>query len=258
MRRNLGIICKASWIEFFRRKEFYVVFILMSLFGLGVGVTRLVGVDSAATAGFLMSFGLSMSYLLAALLAVMMTSRQMPGEIENRTLHTMLAKPVTRGEVLIGKVLATTSIASLTLIILASISYFPTPKSEEQSLLALAQAIALQCVGLGVLAGLTTMLTFVFSTPVAALIAVAVFFFGGAAVNYATLAMEQVLGAGAHVGGRLLSIVPDFSVFNHVERFVQGQEPIALGSFLAILAYGAGLFAVFHLVGAWLFERKSI
>ena len=100
----------ASWLigrgvgyELLRRKDFFVLLILMGLFLMGVWLTHLVGIDNKATATFLYNLGLMFAYACSHLMVLLVGFRQIPEEIERRTLHTLLAKPISRASVVMGK-----------------------------------------------------------------------------------------------------------------------------------------------------------
>lgn len=256
--RNIGLISKTVWLEFLRRKDFYVVVLFMGLFVIGVVVTRIIGVDSAKTAEFLMSFGLSASATLAAILVATLAARQLPNEFEKRTLYPLLAKPVSRAEFLMGKIFAVVSISALTMIVLVAICWISTPKSPAQQPLALAQMIGLQIVGLSLLGLLSMTISLFCPAVVAGLLALVLYFLGTSIVNGLNAIATKLLGESGNLLGAALSVVPDFSAFNHVDRYVSGQAPMSAESFLAIVAYGALSFGFYAIVAAWSFERKAI
>lgn len=256
--RNLNLIAWTVWLEFIRRKDFYVVLILVGLFVTAASVTRLIGIDSAATARFLMSFGLTMSYFLAAVLASTMAARQMPAELDKRTIYPLLARPVSRGTVLLGKALAVTAISCGCLVLFGVLSYLPIPKSDGQSFVVLVQALGLQMIALAVLSSLAILLSLAMPPAVAALLSLACFFAGAAALNGSALALERIFGPAGQVLHRATAIIPDFSPFNQIERFVNDQSAIAPAVLLATVAYGVGLMIVLHLIATWIFNRKPI
>lgn len=249
--RNLVLIAQTVWLQALRRKDLYVIFVMAGFFGLWVAASRIIGIDSAGTASFLMSLGLSASFTLSAIVAAVFGSRQLPGEFEARTLYPLLARPVARGEVFLGKALGVATISIGTLIILALIAYVPTPKAEEQSFAMLVQALLLQSVALALLTVFSMALSLVTPAAVAMLISLTVYFMGAAILNYAASALG---GAAAHA----LVFVPDFSIFNHAQRFVDGGAALSMVSFGGIALYGAGLAAALVAVAASIFNRKRI
>jgi Cu-processing system permease protein len=89
------------WLEMIRRKDFYVLLILLvallflllsiNIFGLG-GMVRYVA-----------DVGLMFAWLFSVILAVSLAGRQLPQEEAKGTIYPLLAKPITRMELLLGK-----------------------------------------------------------------------------------------------------------------------------------------------------------
>lgn len=258
MIRNLFLIAKTVWIQALRRKDIYVVMILALIFAFWVVVTRIVGIDSAATASFLMSLGLSVSYILAAVVTAGMASRQLPGEFESRSLYPLLAQPVTRGEVFLGKALGVSSLSVGVLLVLVPISYLPTPGDEEQRLAVLAQAVALQAVALCTLTFFAMMLSLFFPAAVSLLLSLAVFFVGATAINYVSLMLGRIASVLGSAAERVFSVIPDFSIFNQIQRFVDAQPAITAPAFAGIVLYGCGLILGMYLFSAYCFARRRI
>jgi ABC-type transport system involved in multi-copper enzyme maturation permease subunit len=92
-----------SFKEVIRRKDFYVLFLLLagllaflfseSFFGIS-DITR-----------YLKDIGLSAVLFLSIMIALPFSSKQLPAEIESKTIYPLLSKPVSRASVVIGKYL---------------------------------------------------------------------------------------------------------------------------------------------------------
>lgn len=256
--RNLLLIANTVWLQALRRKDIYVVFILAGFFGVWVLASRIIGIETEGTANFLMSLGLSASYVLAAAIAIALGSRQLPGEFESRTLYPLLARPVSRGEIFLGKAIGVAGISIASLLLLIAITYLPTPKGEEHRAAVLAQAIALQMASLVLLVAMTMALSIVLPPAVTMLVALAVFWGSGPIVNFATSKAGE-WGSGLGTAARhALSIVPDFSMFNQVQRFVEAQSAAPAEAFFGMLLYAAALSAVMYLAAAYAFGRKMV
>lgn len=115
---SILLISRGVWIETIRRKEFYVLLILMGLFIAGAFIIKMIGTEGASTTNFLLNLGLSLSVYAAHLLGLLSAARQVPADLEARTLYPILAKPVSRGQYLIGKWFASSVSACLTLALL--------------------------------------------------------------------------------------------------------------------------------------------
>jgi len=94
--RPITTVGKGVIIELIRRKDLYVLGMLMVVFCIGAVSARAAGIKEAATGTFLLNLGMTLSYIFAHLLTLVLAVRQVPSEIENRTIYPILARPVTR------------------------------------------------------------------------------------------------------------------------------------------------------------------
>src|SRR5579862_8738083 len=87
--------------ELYRRKDFYVLFILTVL------ITGLMYVmnffHDIQVIRFIKEICLMLIWVSALVIAVTTTARQIPFERESRTIFPLLAKPISRWQVLLGK-----------------------------------------------------------------------------------------------------------------------------------------------------------
>ncbi|MDW8308485.1 MAG: ABC transporter permease, partial [Verrucomicrobiales bacterium] len=87
--------------ELYRRKDFYVLFVLTALITLLLGAVNFF--NDPKIVRYLKEVCLLLIWISAVVIAVTTTARQIPSEKENRTIFPLLAKPVTRWEVILGK-----------------------------------------------------------------------------------------------------------------------------------------------------------
>jgi ABC-type transport system involved in multi-copper enzyme maturation permease subunit len=258
MVHRVFLIARTVWLEFLRRKDFYVVMILVGMFAVGIVVVRTIGVENPATARFLMSLGLLLSYALAAILTATVAARQLPNEIEKHTLQPLLAKPVSRAEVILGKSVAVTAVACASLMLFLVLSWAPVPKLPDQHFVAFIQMAGLRMVALCVLGMYTIALSLFMPAVVAILISLGTFFAAATVVNF----IGQVVGHSWRLGGKLvervLAIVPDFSLFEHSQRYVEGASPMAVTAVFAVLVYAAVFAAFFYSLTVWRFNRRPL
>ena len=92
-----GVVIK----ELYRRKDFYVLFILTALITLLMGSVTFF--HDAKIARYLKEICLLLVWISALVIAIGAGARQLPAERENRTIFPLLAKPVTRWQVVLGK-----------------------------------------------------------------------------------------------------------------------------------------------------------
>jgi ABC-type transport system involved in multi-copper enzyme maturation permease subunit len=102
-RRRIVAIARNTFREAVRDRVLYnlVLFVLL----LSVGAVFLGAASASQDAKIIIDFGLSATLLFGAFIAVFVGVGLVRKEIERRTLYTIFAKPVGRGEFLLGKYL---------------------------------------------------------------------------------------------------------------------------------------------------------
>lgn len=92
-----GVVIK----ELYRRKDFYVLFVLTALITLTLGSVSFF--HDPKIVRYLKDICLLLIWISSLVIAITTAARQIPAERENRTIFPLLAKPVTRGQLIVGK-----------------------------------------------------------------------------------------------------------------------------------------------------------
>jgi ABC-type transport system involved in multi-copper enzyme maturation permease subunit len=92
-----GVVIK----ELYRRKDFYVLFILTALITVATGMVNFF--HNPKIVRYVMDICQLLIWISALLIAITTAARQIPAERESRTIFPLLAKPVTRWQVILGK-----------------------------------------------------------------------------------------------------------------------------------------------------------
>ena len=92
-----GVVIK----ELYRRKDFYVLFVLTAVITLLLASVNLFHDDRIVR--YLKEICLLLIWVSALVIAVGTAARQIPAERESRTIFPLLAKPVSRWQVILGK-----------------------------------------------------------------------------------------------------------------------------------------------------------
>ncbi len=249
-----GIVIK----EMYRRKDFYVLFILTVLISLLMGSVNFFNDDKIVR--FLKEICLLLIWLSTLTIAIITTARQIPAERENRTIFPLLAKPVTRAELVMGKFLGCWLACGLALVVFygffGSIIAF---HEQHLPLLNYFQALWLHWMMLGIVIALALLGSVVFAAP----------------SSNATICFVVVLGIlllGRHLGkvaaglaepsGTILyavyHLIPHLEIFDVRDLIIHNQGLIDWGPWLLATPYALAYIAIF-LVAAWLvFRRKSL
>ena len=92
-----GVVIK----ELYRRKDFYVLFVLTAVITIAAGMVHFF--DDPKIVNYLKAICVLLISISALIIAIVMAARQLPAERESRTIFPLLAKPVTRAQVILGK-----------------------------------------------------------------------------------------------------------------------------------------------------------
>jgi ABC-type transport system involved in multi-copper enzyme maturation permease subunit len=221
----------------------------LSVFGLAG--RWLIGPD-VESARFVLSFNLQASYWAALLLTWAICLRQIAPEIENRSLHLLLARPVGRAEILVVRTLVAAALGVVALLAFSTMIYLLAPTVPDLHFSAGLQMLLLRACAVLVLAVIATVLALLLPAASAAPVALGLVLLGGLFLHHATLSWPGALQL------PLFLLVPDFSLFDVVEFFVAGQPGIAWATMVGIFLYVFLFVTVWLTAGIWVFQRREV
>src|SRR3954454_13376686 len=100
---NIFAIASVVLKEMYRRKDFYVLFVLTALLTLVMGSVNIFNDNKVVR--YLKEICLLLIWVSSLVIAITTAARQIPAERESRTIFPLLAKPVTRNHLVLGKFL---------------------------------------------------------------------------------------------------------------------------------------------------------
>ncbi len=284
--RRIAAIAAVTWTELVRMKVFYFL-IIFALLVIGNSFF-LAKFSFEEEFQMLKDIALGAMSIFSALLAILATATLLPKDIEDRTIYTILAKPVSRTEYLLGKLagvflLLTLSVLLMgavfgvvlllrtqTLLHLTELEMQGLPAQELQAALdkirraghdpnLLAGGIVI-LVKAWLLAAMTMFIsTFSTSAIFTTISAFAVYFIGhlqATAREYWLASNESALLTKFALG-LLALIFPDLQAFNLVDDIVAGTA-IPLPILLKTVALGCGYIAVYSALGAAIFHQREL
>lgn len=157
-------LAKVVVLEMVRRKDFYVLFILIVLLTGTAGSVNLF--NDRSIVRYLKEICLLLIWLSGLVIAITCTARQIPAEREHRTIFPLLAKPVTRWQFLLGKFLGCWLATGLAL---AGFYLFfglvSATRESQWQLLNYLQAAWLHWMMLGIVVAFTLLGSIIFAAP---------------------------------------------------------------------------------------------
>jgi ABC-2 type transport system permease protein len=284
--RRIGVIATHTFTQLVRMKVFYflaifaVIVLGSNLFNIqGIGRPDLQGMDVLR---MIRSWSLGTMTLFSVVLGVVATALLLPKDVEDRTLYTILAKPVPRLDYLIGKLAGVLILIFVSLLVMDLLMtgvltvrthmvvaeqmerVAAWPQVEKDALRAeilrqgptwsLHGATLAVFMRSAVIASTALLLsTFSTSTLFTTISCFLVYFIGNfqADARDMYLSGSDGIGPGGKAAGLAVAVVfPDFQLFNVIDGVIEGATlPLAsLGTLAGITAF----YVVLHTFVSWL------
>ena len=284
---RIAAIASNTLLELVRLKVFYFMLIFaLLLIGSSAFMVRFTFQQQFQV---LKDVSLGAMSVFTWLLATLSTAMLLPKDIEDRTLYTILAKPVPRLEYLLGKLFGVLAMLAISLVCMGALflvvlyareqivlaeTVKVTPPGELEAALRdvraltfnsnLLPGIAIIYLKAAVVAALTLLLsTFASSWIFTIIVSVMMYIIG----HVQPIAREYWLEAvpGGTVASPVLKIFlglvavafPDFQLFNLVDDIVVGNT-VSMVMFLKTTGLGCGYVFIYTLVGYLMFANKEL
>jgi len=249
-----GVVVK----ELCRRKDLYVLFVLTAVLTLALSSASFFGETEAAR--YVKEVCLLLIWVAALVIGVTLASRQIPAEKELRTLYPLLAKPVTRTQVVLGKFAGCWAASGLSLLAFYLFFVVVTGLQEGQwPLLRYVQALTLHWMFLGVVTALAMLGSVVLAAPSSTntivLVAVGGILLVARHLNTVALGLEEPLQSLLYA---LYFAIPHLEIFDVRDLLIHGWEAIPWLAWLGALIYGAVYAAVFLFLACLIFRRQEL
>jgi ABC-type transport system involved in multi-copper enzyme maturation permease subunit len=244
--------------ELYRRKDFYVLFVLTALITLLMGSLNFFNSDRLVR--FVKEICLLLIWVSALVIAITTAARQIPAERENRTIFPLLAKPITRAEVMLGKFLGCWLATGMALVVFYLFFGLITVTREHTLPLAhYFQALWLHWQMLGVVVALSLLGSVLFTSPaenvtITLIVSVGILFVGQHLHKVASRLPEP----SAAIVAALYYAIPHLEFFD-VRRLIIHNWPLIAWSDVGLATvYGLAYSALFLLAAGMVFRRKAL
>ena len=253
--RQIRALAFVSVLELYRRKDLIVVVVLSQVILLPFLFVTPFGVSGAGR--YVNELALLLVWLFSAAIGLGVSARLFPPEFESRTIYPLLAKPVGRGTILLGKYAGALA-ASLSALAVFYLAYglLVGVRQGVWFPLTLLQAFVLHVgflvvvTALGVLGSL--LLTPSANLTLCGLVTVGMLAFGQRLPELAAAQPRP----GKWVLEALHWVGPHLEFFDLRQRLVHGWPGVGWGVCAAALAYALGYAAVCLALAGWAFRRK--
>jgi len=254
--RNTLVIAQAVWIETLRRKDLYVLAALLAALLLVFVSLDIFGVRSMVS--YIKEIGLLMTWVFAWILVIGVSVRQLPQEEKSGTIFPLLAKPVTRAELITGKWLGALGVAAAsTLVLYILLAGIVAARGGMCNVALMLEAWALHACFMAVVAAMGLLFSTRMNSDAAAALTGILSF---AAFALLPRVPELAGGAGSLQKTALMFVyyaLPHLELFDLRQRLAHDWEAMPLEPFLMIGAYGI-LVSTALLALGWLAYRRKM
>jgi ABC-type transport system involved in multi-copper enzyme maturation permease subunit len=255
---NVWAVSTVVMREMYRRKDFYVLLILTVLITLILGSVNFFNESNVVR--YLKEVCLLLIWIASLVIAITTAARQIPAERESRTIFPLLAKPISRAEVLIGKFLGCWLASGVALV--CFYLFFGVISAAREHGLPIGgylQAVMLHWFMLAVVIALALLGSLVFAAPSSN--NTICFVVVGGILLIGRHLHKIAIGKGGFSEAILTAVyyvIPQLGWFDVRERIVHDWPAIDALSFLVALAYALAYAAVLLFIACWIFRRKRL
>ena len=256
--RNIQAIAGLVIKELYRRKDFYVIFILTALITLALGSVNFFGEEN--TARYLKEICLLLIWIAGLVIAITTTARQIPAEREQRTVFPLLAKPVTRHHLVLGKFLGCWLACGLALLVFyVFFGVISGAREHQWPVGAYFQALTLHWFMLGVVIAMTLLGSIVFAAPsstntITLLVTVGILLLG----RHLNKLALQLSEPSQTIVYAIYFAIPHLELFDVRDLIIHNWGTISWLVWLEALSYAMVYAAIFLMAACLLFRRKAL
>jgi Cu-processing system permease protein len=244
--------------EVYRRKDVYVLFVLTALLTLLAGSSTFF--RDLNVVRFVKELSLLLIWVSSLVIAVTLASRHIPMERESRTIFPLLAKPISRAEVMLGKFWGCWAACGLVLLVFyAFFTVVSGSREHDWRLVQHAQAMCMHWAMLGVVVAMTLLGSLIFAAP--------------SSTNTILLVVcTGILMLGRHLGKVAVTLpepqqtllyalyfaIPHLEFYDMRDLVIHDWPPAPWSAVALAFAYAGAYAAVFLGLAIVRFQRKSL
>lgn len=244
--------------ELYRRKDFYVLFVFTAIITLLAGSVNFF--HDPKISRYLKDISMLLIWISALVVAIGTAARQIHAEREQRTIFPLLAKPVTRAQVILGKFVGCWLACGLALVIFYLFFGIVTASHEHRwPVLQYLQAWWLHWTMLGIVVALVLLGSVVFTAPSSnatiSFVVVLGILFLGRHLNQVALQQAEPVRSIVYT---LYFLIPHLEWFD-IRDFITYDHQLVRWVDVGLASLYAAFYSAFLLLATWLvFRRKAL
>lgn len=254
--RNIGIIGRITMLEGARKQVFHVL--LLAAVFLIFGSASLAKFDTHVHMKMLTDLSLVLMFSIGAIIAITITVTGIPGEMEQKTVYPVIAKPVRRWEFIAGKYAGAMGTVAVAIAIMSATFAFLQIVYGEHLNPAAYYVIPFLFLETAILGAISLCLSTFCSWPLAWFLSIVLYILGNAKFPlYASLMSHPQNPFNRVTIGLLYHLLPGLESFNFKDAMVHNLYPP--NAYLwQTAAYGLCYTLAMLTLASWSFGRREL
>jgi ABC-type transport system involved in multi-copper enzyme maturation permease subunit len=255
---NIFAIANVVLKEMYRRKDFYVLLILTVLITVLLGLINIFNDDK--TVRYMKEICLLLIWISTLVIAITTAARQIPAERESRTIFPLLAKPVSRNQMIVGKFVGCWIACAIALVAFYSaFAVLSGAREHVWPVVPYFQAVFFHWIFLGVVIAMVLLGSLVFTAvssnaTICFIIIIGILLLGGH--------LNQLAGRMSGISGTITSVIyfaiPHLEFYDLRDWITHNRGVVAWVPWLLATAYGLIYSAIFLGFACLAFRRKAL
>lgn len=250
-------LAKHTFKEVIRKKDFYVFLIL--LVGLVLFFYQESFFNVTGVSRYLKDIGYTLVVLFAAIVSITFSAKQIPSELESKTIYPLLAKPVSRTQLVLGKFTGSMFISGFTFTVFFIVYLIAVIfKGEKANLILIFQTYIFSILLLAMLSSIAMIFSLFLTLSANVTITLLVYFLIAWYNSIIKGIITSTQGLASILYSFVYYILPHFEFYDIKIRMVHMWDPVPLGIFMAVLIYTLIYTAIILNLTCFLFNRKNL
>lgn len=254
--RQIRALARGVVLESLRRKDLWVVAILGLVIMLSCGALGFFGLQGLES--FAKDLATTVVGMFSTIIAVMTATRLLPDEVKNRTIYPLIARPLSRLDLIVGKLVGATLVTWISFLILVALTAVSLSVFGVTFEPVMAQYILCKMFGLFLVCAVSMTLS-VYMTPSAAATLACILAFGGGMITRALVLAYQTSPHLKALYQSINAVLPQFGLFDLGSRAANshwGMVPVwVIG---ALFAYAMIYSAAMVVIGWAKFRNQAV
>ena len=243
--------------ELIRKKDFYILFVFLIIIMGVLASQSFFNIEGVSR--YLLDFGYTFSMFFSLIVSITFSSKQIPSEIDKKTIYPLLAKPISRGGIILGKYLGgvVVSLLSYTVFYLV-FSFFYVSYGGSVNYILLSQGYLFGVLFLALMTALVIFFSTFLTTAANFTISFLVYITTSMFANSVKELMYAGNGFVSYLYGLIYYIVPHFEFYDLRIRLTHSWDSLPIWVVASVFVYTIVYSGTLLYLSSLVFRRRKL